>query len=117
VVRDDQRRALQLRDDIGNRVGFSGAGGAEKYLMRQAVARALGEFFNRLRLVAGGRKRRVELESVGRRSHKYLKERELISTSSIKHGARRNNSGVVAHHCGLRSSSAVISSAGSGREK
>ena len=62
VVRDDQRRALQLLDDPRHRRRLAGAGGAEQRLVALARLQALGELLDRLRLVAGGEIRVMGLE-------------------------------------------------------
>ena len=52
VVRDDQRRALELLDDPGHGRGLAGARGAEEGLVLGARPQALGELLDRLRLIA-----------------------------------------------------------------
>ena len=53
VMGDDQRRALQRLDDVGDRVGLAGAGDAEQGLGGEAALDAVDEPGDRRRLVAG----------------------------------------------------------------
>ena len=52
VGRQHERRALDLLDHVGDREGLAGAGDAEQRLVREAVADALDQLGDRLRLVA-----------------------------------------------------------------
>ena len=54
VVRQDQRRLAELGDDVGRGEGLAGAGGAQQRLAGPAVAEALDELGDGLRLIAGG---------------------------------------------------------------
>ena len=51
---NDQRRFIQLLDDICHREGFSGAGDAQKGLTLVAFLEAFDKVGDRLGLVAGG---------------------------------------------------------------
>ena len=62
VMRDNQRRSLQLFNDIGHREGFAGTGYAEQRLKLVALTEALHQFCNRLRLVAGRCVRRMQMK-------------------------------------------------------
>ena len=53
VVRDNQRRLLELLDDIRHRVGLSGACHAEQGLHLVAFPEAFHQFPDRLRLISG----------------------------------------------------------------
>src|SRR5690606_34468001 len=64
VRRHHQGRLLHLLDDVGDGVGLARAGDAEQGLLGQAALEAGHELFDRLRLVAGGRIRRDQLEAV-----------------------------------------------------
>ena len=52
VVRQHQRRALHVLDDVGDREGLARAGDAEQRLVRQARLEAVDELRDRLRLIA-----------------------------------------------------------------
>src|SRR6185312_5367305 len=52
VVRDHERRPLDLLDDPGHRRGLAGSRGAEQRLVALAGTDAVGERRNRARLVA-----------------------------------------------------------------
>jgi len=54
VVREHERRAVQLRDDVRHREGLAGAGDAQEHLLGQAHFEAVHERFDGLRLIAGG---------------------------------------------------------------
>lgn len=54
IMRDDQRRFIQLLDDICHREGFTGAGNAEKCLALVAFLKTFYQLLNGLGLVAGG---------------------------------------------------------------
>ena len=60
VVRDDQRRLVELGDDVGDGVSLARPGRPQQALPRLAGANALGEGFDGLGLVAGGRERLME---------------------------------------------------------
>ncbi len=65
---EHERRPPELRNHVRHRVGLARAGHAEQRLERQAVADSLREQRDRLRLVARGRERLVQLErAVGKR--------------------------------------------------
>ena len=53
VVRDHERRALQLLDDPGHRRRLAGAGGAEQRLVALARLEGARDLLDRPRLVAG----------------------------------------------------------------
>ena len=53
VVRQHERRAVAVRDDVRHRERLARAGHAEQHLMLQTLFQALRERFNGLRLVAG----------------------------------------------------------------
>ncbi len=57
VRREHQRRAVMARDDVGHGEGLARPGDAEQRLEGEAVVDALGQLVDRLRLVAGGRKK------------------------------------------------------------
>jgi hypothetical protein len=52
-VRQHQRRALHLLDDIGDGKSFARSGDAQQSLVREAAAQSIHELFNRLRLIPG----------------------------------------------------------------
>ena len=54
IVGDDQRRFIQLLDDVCHREGFPGTGDAQKGLALVALFETFDQFGDRLRLVAGG---------------------------------------------------------------
>ena len=54
VMSDDQRRFIQLLDDICHRESFTGTGDAEKDLALVALLETFDKVGNRLGLVAGG---------------------------------------------------------------
>ena len=54
VVSDDQRRFIQLCNDIRHREGFSGAGDAQESLALVAFLKAFNQIGDSLGLVAGG---------------------------------------------------------------
>ena len=62
VVRNDERRTLQSRDDVCHRERFPRAGNAEQRLPTISRAHAALEQINRLRLIARRRKFRDELK-------------------------------------------------------
>ena len=62
VVREDQRRPLQLLDDVRHRERLARAGDAHQHLLGSTAAQAIDQFTNRLRLIAGRLERGVELE-------------------------------------------------------
>src|SRR5204863_6741823 len=76
VVRDDERRALQLLDDLRDREGLAAAGDAEQHLRRVAAPRGLDELADGRGLVAHGLE--LGLEAKRRRQGPY----------SVRHGAR-----------------------------
>ena len=53
VVRQDQRRAVHLLDDLGHRVGLARAGDAEQHLVLLAVVEPAGERLDGAALVSG----------------------------------------------------------------
>ena len=55
VVCEHERRLLHALDDLRHRVRFAGARDAEQRLLVQPRGHALGELFDRLRLIARGR--------------------------------------------------------------
>ena len=59
---EHQRRPAGAGDDVGHRVGLARAGDAQQRLEREPVLEALDQPGDRLRLVAGRRKRLVERE-------------------------------------------------------
>ena len=67
VVRDDQRRPLELLDHPGHRRRLARAGGAEQRLVAVACSDGGGELADRTRLVTGRaiRGRRAQLEASG----------------------------------------------------
>ena len=52
--RDDERRPVEVLDDVGDRKSFPRPRDAEQRLMLRAGGNASGQLFNRLRLVASG---------------------------------------------------------------
>ena len=62
VMRQHKRRSVQVRDHGGHRKGLARAGHAQKHLLLHSLFQPLGQRRNGLRLVAGGRIRRVQLE-------------------------------------------------------
>ena len=66
VVRQDQRRPLQLLDDVGHRERLAGAGDAHEHLLAAAFAQVAHERLDGGGLVAGGLERGFELELHGR---------------------------------------------------
>ncbi len=54
VMRDNERRPVQLLDDIGHGEGLAGASDAEQGLALEALIQAFDEFGDGLRLIAGG---------------------------------------------------------------
>jgi len=60
IVGNDQRRPLHFGNDVRHGERLAGTGGAEQHLMHQAVAGALGEFFNGLRLIPAGGERGLD---------------------------------------------------------
>ena len=54
VVRQDQRRAIELLDHLGHGEGLAGAGDAEQHLVLFAGINAAGKLFNGVGLVAFG---------------------------------------------------------------
>jgi len=65
VVGDDQGRALDALDDIGDREGLAGACGAEEHLALEPLLDARGELVDGDGLIAGRLIRRVESEVHG----------------------------------------------------
>ena len=55
VVRNHERRAIYIFDDIRDRKSFSRTRDTEQRLVFRAGNNSGGQFLNRLRLVAGGR--------------------------------------------------------------
>ena len=62
VVRNDERRLLDLLDDFGNRVSFSGTRRAEQDLRLHAVFDAACEIMNSFRLISRRLERRLHFE-------------------------------------------------------
>ena len=62
VVRQHERRPLDLLDDLGHGIGLAAAGHAQQHLLTQAVLQPLGQRLDRLRLVAARRIVRYNLE-------------------------------------------------------
>ena len=62
VVRQNQRRTVQLFNDRGHGEGLAGACDAEKHLFRHPGLNSLRQGADGLRLVAGGRVGGVQLE-------------------------------------------------------
>jgi len=65
VVRDYQRRLVDLLNDVGHREGLAGTGCPEKDLMLLIVQNVFGEGINGCGLVAGWLEWRVEFEHGG----------------------------------------------------
>ena len=65
VVRQHERRAVQVRNDRGHRERLARAGHAEQHLLVQPEADALRQLADGLRLIAGGAVGRVQLEIHG----------------------------------------------------
>ena len=53
-MRNDERRLIQLCDDVRHREGLTGAGYTEQSLELIAFLEASYQFFDCLRLIAGG---------------------------------------------------------------
>ena len=53
VVRDHERGAAAVFDDVRHREGLAAPRHAQKHLRAQSVPNSLGELFDRLRLIAG----------------------------------------------------------------
>ena len=68
VVREDERWLADILDDVCHRECFAGARHAEERLELFAVFETFSQFFNGLRLVAGGavRAHKVEIRTCGR---------------------------------------------------
>ena len=62
VVGQHQRGSLYLLDDLGHGVGLAGAGDALEHLLPQAQIHALGQLFDGLGLIPGGRIFRMDFE-------------------------------------------------------
>src|SRR6185369_3389269 len=62
VVGDDQRRALDLLDDVGDREGLAAAGDAQQHLGRIAAPGGRDQLLDRARLVAHRRELGLEAE-------------------------------------------------------
>ena len=62
VVRQHQRRPLQLLNDVRHRERLARAGDAHQHLLAPPVAQPVHQLANRLRLIAGGLKRCLKLE-------------------------------------------------------
>ena len=62
VVRDDQRRPLDVLDDVGHRERLAGPGDAHQDLVLLAALEALDQGRDRLRLIARGLERGFQLE-------------------------------------------------------
>ncbi len=55
IVRQNERRALELLDDLRHRIGFSRAGDTQKRLLLKTHFHTVRERLYRLRLIPGGR--------------------------------------------------------------
>jgi hypothetical protein len=62
ALREDERRAVHLLDDLGHRVGLAGAGHTEQDLVVLPTADATDEFLDGTALVAGRRVMRIDPE-------------------------------------------------------
>ena len=67
VVRNDQRRAVEPRDDVRHRERLAAAGHAQEHLRAQPVLDTLDELLYRLRLIAAGLEFAVKFVHLSRR--------------------------------------------------
>ena len=97
VVRDDERGTPHVLNDIRHRERFAAARDPDEDLRANPVQNALGEFLDRLRLIARGRKRRVQFKFV------MLHNTSFVHTFSFKLMSSRRSApcgwfGAAEHH-------------------